>query len=77
VVSETQPIPPFSLPYPGEFRTVTSPHVGVKDSRAIVVWDRGCAAIICRIPELKALADLYVVEGGDHSFKVLKPVGVT
>jgi uncharacterized protein len=29
------------------------------------------------IKELKASADLYVVEGGDHSFKVLKPAGVT
>ena len=27
--------------------------------------------------ELKAPADLYVVEGGDHSFKVLKRAGVT
>ncbi len=29
------------------------------------------------IKELKAPADLYVVEGGDHSFKVLKRAGVT
>jgi hypothetical protein len=29
------------------------------------------------IKELKATADLYVVEGGDHSFKVLKRAGVT
>jgi predicted alpha/beta-hydrolase family hydrolase len=29
------------------------------------------------IKELKASADLYVVEGGDHSFKVLKRAGVT
>ncbi len=29
------------------------------------------------IKELKAPADLYVVEGGDHSFKVLKRTGVT
>jgi uncharacterized protein len=29
------------------------------------------------IKELKAPADLYVVEGGDHSFKVLKREGVT
>src|ERR1700730_11750162 len=29
------------------------------------------------INELKTLADLYVVEGGDHSFKVLKRAGVT
>jgi predicted alpha/beta-hydrolase family hydrolase len=29
------------------------------------------------LTELKAPADLYVVEGGDHSFKVLKRAGVT
>jgi len=29
------------------------------------------------IKELKAPADLYVVEGGDHSFKVLKRAGGT
>ena len=29
------------------------------------------------IKELKVPADLYVVEGGDHSFKVLKRAGVT
>jgi uncharacterized protein len=29
------------------------------------------------IKELKAPADLYVVEGGDHSFKVLKRAGVS
>ena len=29
------------------------------------------------IKELKAPTDLYVVEGGDHSFKVLKRAGVT
>jgi predicted alpha/beta-hydrolase family hydrolase len=29
------------------------------------------------INELKARADLYVVKGGDHSFKVLKRTGVT
>jgi uncharacterized protein len=29
------------------------------------------------IKELKVLADLYVVEDGDHSFKVLKRAGVT
>jgi predicted alpha/beta-hydrolase family hydrolase len=29
------------------------------------------------IKELKAPADLYVVEGGDHSFRVLKRAGVT
>lgn len=29
------------------------------------------------IEELKAPADLYDVEGGDHSFKVLKRAGVT
>jgi predicted alpha/beta-hydrolase family hydrolase len=29
------------------------------------------------IKELKAPADLYVVEGGDHSFKVLKRAGIT
>jgi uncharacterized protein len=29
------------------------------------------------LKELKALADLYVVEGGDHSFKVLKRAGIT
>ena len=29
------------------------------------------------IKELKATADLYAVEGGDHSFKVLKRAGVT
>jgi predicted alpha/beta-hydrolase family hydrolase len=29
------------------------------------------------IKELKAPAELYVVEGGDHSFKVLKRAGVT
>ena len=29
------------------------------------------------VKELKAPADLYVVEGGDHSFKVLKRAGVT
>jgi hypothetical protein len=25
---------------------------------------------------LKPLADLYIVEGGDHSFKVLKSAGI-
>jgi predicted alpha/beta-hydrolase family hydrolase len=29
------------------------------------------------LEKLKAHADLYVVEGGDHSFKVLKRAGVT
>jgi DNA ligase D-like protein (predicted 3'-phosphoesterase) len=29
------------------------------------------------IEELKAPADLYIVEGGDHSFKVLKRAGIT
>jgi uncharacterized protein len=29
------------------------------------------------LKELKALTDLYVVEGGDHSFKVLKRAGIT
>jgi predicted alpha/beta-hydrolase family hydrolase len=29
------------------------------------------------LKELKAPSDLYVVEGGDHSFKILKRVGVT
>jgi predicted alpha/beta-hydrolase family hydrolase len=29
------------------------------------------------LKELKAPAGLYVVEGGDHSFKVLKRAGVT
>jgi uncharacterized protein len=29
------------------------------------------------LKELKAPADLYVVEGGDHSFKVLKRAGIT
>jgi len=29
------------------------------------------------LTELKVPADLYVVEGGDHSFKVLKRAGVT
>ena len=28
------------------------------------------------LKELQALADLYVVEGGDHSFKVLKRAGI-
>ena len=29
------------------------------------------------IEELNAPADLYIVEGGDHSFKVLKRAGIT
>jgi predicted alpha/beta-hydrolase family hydrolase len=29
------------------------------------------------LKELKAPTDLYVVEGGDHSFKVLKRAGIT
>jgi predicted alpha/beta-hydrolase family hydrolase len=29
------------------------------------------------LKELKAPADLYIVEGGDHSFKVLKRAGIT
>jgi uncharacterized protein len=29
------------------------------------------------LKELKAPADLYVVDGGDHSFKVLKRAGIT
>lgn len=40
VVTETLPIPFSGLPYPGVFRTATYPHVAVKGSRAIVVWDR-------------------------------------
>jgi hypothetical protein len=39
VVSETQPIPFFTAPYPGAVRTTTYPHVAVRGSRAIVVWD--------------------------------------
>ncbi len=40
VVSETQPVPFYTFPYPGVFRTATYPKVGIKGSRTIVVWER-------------------------------------
>jgi hypothetical protein len=44
LVSDIQPIPFNSNPYPGNFKTATYPHVAVKGGRAIVVGDRRTTA---------------------------------
>jgi uncharacterized protein len=53
---------------------ITVPMLFVQDSRDAFGSPDELRRII---KELKAHADLYVVEGGDHSFKVLKRAGVT
>jgi len=40
VHSETAPIPVDTSAYPTFYSTATHPHVGVKGTRAIIVWDR-------------------------------------
>lgn len=46
VHTETSPIPWDTYPYPANYRLATYPKVGVRGSRAIVVWDRRNVKIV-------------------------------